>query len=207
MADNIEADRFTEVECESDHDGARSQSATHSRTLVAEVSTPSNLAVIGSSLNIECCPALLVGNAFSKTVHIIAAPLSEDSDFHCVSSTSSKRSHAKKEAGSGYLPHYCMYADTYTDRQSASSQIEPAGAAVSTLIPVTYEDVHACTLTTIDEDVGGGNGCISIVTLCSVWRLIAIDTDDTNSTGDLFMNPIEESLIGQQSSSYELITH
>ena len=191
-------------------DGVRSRSISRSSALIAEVSAQSSSSsATYSSLHSECCAALLVGDALSKPVHIrrIVAPLSEDSDSNFLrdTSTSSEPLHAP-----GHLPHYCVHADASTngqDTQSApSTQIEPAGAASSTS-SVVYEDVHACTLTTIDEDAGGGIGCtcINIVTLCSVWSLTAVDTDNTDSTDDLFMIPIEESLIGQQSSLHELV--
>ena len=76
----------------------------------------------------------------------------------------------------------------------------------------------AQTATTSSEEVTPGDAndsTINIVTLHNIWRLTrcrtATDSGDRNSTGldvddhDLFMIPIEESLIGQQSSLYELV--
>jgi hypothetical protein len=69
------------------------------------------------------------------------------------------------------------------------------------------------TISEEDSPVGGNECTINIVTLHDIWRLTstATSTDggDRDSTGldvdDLFMIPIEESLIGQQSSLHELV--
>ena len=142
-------------------------------------------------------------------MHIIANS-SEDSDSVRVSRPTSSETPRGEITGQGHVPHYCVDADKQ-DIPSPSSQtsIEPALAA-STTSSAVYEDVHACTqANSADADVGGGSGCISIVTLQSVWRLQALSDhsiDDTDSMDDLFMfmTPVEESLIGQQSSLHEL---
>ena len=162
----------------------------------------------------QCCPGLLIGvNAFSKPVHIVAN-LSEDSDSVRVSRTSNETSllpHGIIEiTGHGHVPHYCVDADKQ-DIPSPSSQTSTESA--STTSSAVYEDVHACTQAASDDaDAGGGSGCINIVTLQSVWRLRALSVsdhiiDDTDSMDDLFMFmiPVEESLIGQQSSLHELV--
>ena len=146
-------------------------------------------------------------------MHIIAnSP--EVSDSVRVSRTSNETSllpHGEI-AGHPHVPHYCMDADSKQDIPSPSSQTntEPALAA-STTSSAVYEDVHACTQATSDDaDAGGGSGCINIVTLQSVWRLRALSDhiiDNTDSMDDLFMFmiPVEESLIGQQSSLHKLV--
>ena len=152
-------------------------------------------------------------------MHIVAK-FSEDSDSPLrVSRLSRETSPVPREiTGRGYLPHYCVDADQqdapsmYTSGTAPSSQTsaEPANAASNTSLAV-YEDVHAapCTQATSDDDAGGGIGCINIATLLSVWRFRALrDTDNIDSTDDLFMIftiPVEESLIGQQSSLHELV--
>ena len=176
-------------------------------TLIAGVSTQNSsssaLTAACSSLYSKCRPALLVSNAFSKPVHIASSSFSEDSvaDFLCVSSTPTEP-FIHEEIGPGHkiLPHYYMGACTdgqLQDTRSAPSQVEPACAASNT--SVAHEAVHVCTQS-ISDDAGGGNGCINVVTLCSIWRLTTTDTDDTDSTDDLFMIPIEESQIGRHSS-------
>ena len=191
--------RFTQVS-QCDPDGVQS---IRRSTLVAGVSTQNSsssalAAACSASLHTECCPVLLVSDAFSKPMHIVP-PLSVDSDFLCVS--------GGEEIGIGHLPHYCVSTCTdgqLQDNQStpSSSQVDPACVASSA--SVVYEVVHVCTQSTSD-DVGGGNGCINVVTLCSAWRLTAADTDGTDSTDDLFMIPIEESRIGQYSTLHELV--
>ena len=200
--DHDDPQRFTQVsQCEPD--GA--QSVRRSK-LVAGVSThnssSSALAAACSSLHIECRTALLVSDAFSKPVHIASSSaLSEDSaaDFLCVSRTPTEPLH-EEIIGPGHLPHYCMDMDACTDGQlqdiqSAPQPIYVASSSASVHEVVRSDHMHA----------GGGNGCINVVTLCSIWRLTATDTDETDSTDDLFMIPIEESRIGQQSSSHELV--
>ena len=169
----------------------------------------------------QCCPGLLIGvNAFSKPVHIVAN-LSEDSDSVRVSRTSNETSplpHGKIDiTGHGHVPHYCVDADKQGTVPSPSSQTSTesalAASTTSSAVVQVYEDVHACTqlqATSDDADAGGGSGCINIVTLQSVWRLRALNDhiiDNTDSMDDLFMFtiPVEESLIGQQSSLHELV--
>ena len=147
-------------------------------------------------------------------MHIIANS-SEDSDSVRVSRTSTASEASLLPHGEisshGHVRHYCVDADKQ-DIPSPSSQtsIEPALAA-STTSSAMYEDVHACTQATSDDaDAGGGSGCINLVTLQSVWRLQALrdhSIDDTDPMDDLFMFmiPVEESLIGQQSSLHELV--
>lgn len=102
---------------------------------------------------------------------------------------------------------------------SSHDQVESVTAAQAQLASSISESVvqetavdlqcHVCTQAPGDDDrVGGGNGCINFVTLCNIWRLefTTIDTDNAGSTlDDLFMIPIEESRIGQHSSSHELV--
>jgi hypothetical protein len=105
----------------------------------------------------------------------------------------------------------------HVQRAPTRLQIEPANADNSSSHSLVHE---ACTQTvaTISEEdspVGGNGRTINIVTLHGIWRLTstATSTDggDRDSTGldvddhDLFVIPIEESLIGQQSSLHELV--
>ena len=170
----------------------------------------------------RCRPALLIGiNAFSKAVHIITT-VSEEAAPLCVSNTSNESPPLLHELLIGTVPlhlsHCCVY-DVCTNGQDAQGapnqlQVEPANtASSSSSVHVVHEAAaaHACTqistATQCDEDAGGGNDCINIVTLHNVWRLTATayDSGNTDSLDDLFMIPIEESLIGQQSSSHELV--
>jgi hypothetical protein len=79
-----------------------------------------------------------------------------------------------------------------------------------------YDHEAAQIVTTSSEEdtpVGGNNCTINVVTLRNIWRLTSTATftesDDRDSTDldldDLFMIPIEESLIGQQSSLHEMV--
>lgn len=186
---------------------------THGRCKRCSTSTPNSgassrglTAGCSSLYKYRCSPALLIGiNAFSKPVHIVKN-LTEEASPLCVSSETSPLLHELLTGTvSRQAPHY--YVDVCTnERDPTQLQVEPANTASSSSA-VVHEAAHACTQTSTssDEDAGGGTDCINIVTLHNVWRLTATDSGDTDSTDDLFMIPIEESLIGQQSSSHELV--
>ena len=155
----------------------------------------------------RCRPALLIGiNAFSKLVHIITNLPEEAASSHRVSNTLNDPSPLLHELALTDPQHYCMDVCTNGEDAQCQVQLETVNATGSTP-SVVHEavHVHACTQSSIIVSDGGENDCINIITLHSVWRLTVFDTDDTDSTDDQFMIPIEESLISQQSSSHELV--
>jgi hypothetical protein len=175
-----------------------------------------------TSICCRCHPALLIGsNAFSKPVHI-ATNLSKKAFPLRESSPLLDESPATGTGPLQFVPHYCAL-DVCTnelDAQRAPTrlQIEPAAnninAASNCRSSAVHEAAAAQTVTMAtngEEDTPvGGNDCtvINVVTLCNIWRLISTATDSHNgrdSTDDLFMIPIEESLIGQQSDLHELV--
>ena len=172
-------------------------------------------AFVAASCSSRCRPALLVGsNVLFKPVHIVAN-LSSDAASHRDTMTSNENLISEPplplefeamETGSRHPPHYCMDTGGLTQL----TVVGPACAASSTSSVVhDHEleamDSQACTQSSYD---GEGGGCINVVTLCNVWRLGVADNDtDSNSMDDHdpFLIPVQESLIGQQCSSYELV--
>ena len=164
-----------------------------------------------SGCSSRCRPALLVGsNVLFKPVHVVAN-LSSDAASHRDTMTSNENLISEPplplefevmETGSRHPPHYCMDTGGLTQL----TVVGPARAASSTS-PVVHDheleamDSQACTQSSYD---GEGGGCINVVTLRNVWRLSIAD-NDMDSIDDLFIPPVQESLIGQQSSSYELV--
>ena len=171
----------------------------------------------------RCHPALLIGNAFSKPVHIVTNPPEEAIPL-CISNEASSLLHESLmviQAGPlPFVPHYSVCInelDALRAPALARLQVEPENAASncssSTLVHEAAQTVNTCSS---EETTPGGvnDYTINIVTLHNIWRLTrcrtATDSGDRDSTGldhedDLFMIPTEESLIGQQSSLHELV--
>ena len=106
------------------------------------------------------------------------------------------------EAGSRHPPHYCMDTGGLTQL----TVVRPACTASSTSSVVHDHELEAMDSQAYIQSSydGEGDGCINVVTLRNVWRLSIAD-NDMDSIDDLFIPPVQESLIGQQSSSYELV--
>ena len=161
----------------------------------------------------RCHPALLIGNAFLKPVHVVTNP-PEVAPPLCVSNEASLLQHCESlmmmRAGPlQFVPHYSVC----TNELDALRAPNAASNCSSSLV---HEAAQTATTSSEEVTPGGANDyTINIVTLHNIWRLTrcrtATDSGDRNSTGldvddhDLFMIPFEESLIGQQSSLHELV--
>ena len=164
-------------------------------------------AFVAASCSSRCRPALLVGNVLSKPVHIVAH-LSDDAAPRRDTKTSNENlisplpsEFEVMKTGSRHPPHYCMDTGVLT----LPTVVGSACAASSTSSVV----VHVYELEAMDSQAqssydGEGGGCINVVTLCNIWKLNIAD-NDTDSIDDLFIPPVQESLIGQRSCSYELV--
>ncbi len=114
-------------------------------------------------------------------------------------------------------------ADSTLDAQRIPArlalQIESANTASNCSSSLVHDHEAAQTATIGGEEdtntpVGarGNDRTVNIVTLHGIWRLTSTATNDSGDgdstdldVDDLFMIPVEESLIGQQSSLHELV--
>ena len=163
----------------------------------------------------KCRPAMIIGvGGMSKLVHIVDTTLL---DAALSSRRESRAVHIRLQhesngvgrsavagascaiAAPGHLYHYGMYVHA----NGHDTLTVPPQTASSTSTSLMMEPI-ACTQSSYD---GEGDGCcITIATLHNVWRLRELDTDLIQEIrDDLFMAPVQESLIGQQSSSHDLV--
>jgi hypothetical protein len=114
---------------------------------------------------------------------------------------------------------YDATSDSMLDAQRIPTQlqIEYANTASNCSSSLVHDREAAQTATIGGEEdtpVGarGNDRTVNIVTLHGIWRLTSTATNDSGDgdstdldVDDLFMIPVEESLIGQQSSLHELV--
>ena len=164
----------------------------------------------------RCHPALLIGNAFSKLVHVVTN-LPEEATPLCVSNEASPSINESLMVTPQFVPHYSIYTNELDAPRApalARLKVESANAASNcSSSSLVHEAAQTATTSSEEVNPGGANDyTINIVTLHNIWRLTrcpAADSGDRDSTGldenDLFIIPTEESLIGQQSSLHELV--
>ena len=169
----------------------------------------------------RCHPALLIGNAFSKPMHVVTNP-PEEAPPLCVSNEASPLLHeslmAMRAGPLQFVPHYSVCTNELDAPRApalARLQVEPANAASNcSSLSLVHEAAQTAINSSEEITPGGANDyTINIVTLHNIWRLTrcrtAADSGGRYSTGldedDLFIIPTEESLIGQQSSLHELV--
>ena len=136
----------------------------------------------------RCHPALLIGNAFSKPVHVITNPPEEaPGPPLCVSNEDSPLLHGDSESLMVMRAGPLQFAPHYTNYCNALRAPHAASTCSSSLV---YDREAAQTTTTSSEEVnpGGANDyTINIVTLHNIWRLTrhrtAADSGDRDSTG------------------------
>ena len=167
----------------------------------------------------RCHPALLISNAFSKPVHVVTNLLEEATPL-CVSNEASPSLNESLMVIPQFVPHYSVCTNGLDAPRApalARLQVESANAASNcSSSSLVHEAAQTATNSSEEVSPGGANdyyNTINIVTLHNIWRLTrcraGADSDDRDSTrldeDNLFMIPVEESVIGQQSSLHELV--